>query len=610
MGILDDLKNELGTKKGPEEPGFIKRKVSEATFVPQIFKLILELIIFLAIWFYTGFFDVALLVFSFSLITQHTGIFKAAGVGGLIVLQITKIVSFFIPRGTTALAVGLLITIALDFYMIIKYQKEKKLPADATLLMIIYLVIIIFIENVWPLIAGSVIAIFPTITRTLEISGTGSRSTFRALPDFAEYSQQQSAIWDTSSDEASVAPPSVAFQLKNMQITPSTGACFDATSFHATGILENIGETEIKDVAIGFKLSRGQDSGLANFTTGTNITKSFRGFYPCEGAIYQKGTTSNEIMKEWPVKGEGFLCDQTIPTLFEGQPRSIACTNMYIAKKVVDETKVTCYVDAFAKADYHTRALLPVQFIQQEYAILNPPVYSTPSPVTSIGGASLSIDAGTQPILDVDDSQIALTVGLINVGQGKINYVKDIYLWVPNEFGNCGGSHFSCGVDCSEWSLDKEDCNSMKSLGYNLCKVSLQSKDCNWQGVALGDVFKDEFDPCYFEPKKDRCDLNCNEALGWLDSSDNALKAEKLASWDSAIKAEDARIFCNELATAGAYDQCAISGLKTTTRYACTLNIPYPVTDETLRRTFLFRADTFYNYEYTTTATVSGEKCG
>ena len=731
-------------------------KVEDATKIPSLLKLILGLLLAWAIWFFTGFVDIALFALSLFLISQFSGFFKGTGVTILVLQGFFQAVTYVLPRWafwSTMFFIILGSYILLLLYTFIRYMKStpKKMPPDALLLLYIYTAILIFFNVIWPIIAGPIISSFPTLTRTLEGSGKTSRSTFRALPDFASYAQQQEAIWDQSGSQEIYVPPNVAFRIRNLQATPPSGLCFGedregGTSFHITSILENIGESDLLSVQTGLKLSVGQVSGIGTLSNNSEILEEagINNLYPCEGAIY--AGSDGEIMQEWLVQGKGYICKQKIDTLYTSQPRSMSCMNLYIDKTVDEETAVTCYIDAYAEANYHTRSLLPVQFIDQEYALINQIDYYSPPSTTSIGGGSLSMESQSQPILDVDSSSFAVTIGISNAGEGSIKEVDAMYLWIPEEFGTCGGSHFQCtlseDLDCEfettkieiadsvntnllavshdlstinlysdryginqklsglqyftynsanmfiyneaaigrevfgvntysntiiafhssirsfivqrdsisaynllfytfdgdeitsvdlveeqsvnivntdltvtllaegtkivdEGSLTGKEwqktCQEMKDLGYNLCGIQVESK-CVFNGAAFQSELGNA-NPCY--ESDGSCTMNCDL---WGKTA-----LEKSDTWtvgSTEVPVGEVVEFCNSLAEIAADDMCILENIEQLTRYSCTLDIPYPVTTDTFRKTFLFRADAFYDYKVETTTTVSGEFCG
>ncbi len=484
---------------------------------------------------------------------------------------------------------------------------------------------------IWPFVSPVIYNIVPSITRVIRGGQETSRKSFQILPDFASYAEQQKAIWDQSSTATETAP-NVAFEITNLKSSPSSGALFSSTdilngyrgsSIILTGVLKNVGDLDLKNVEYGFKLAPGQASTWdddCHFSTLTS--KQFDNFqqlalnwqglvgkclklYPCEQAIFRDSSEEKIILDERerpsaePVKGYklGFMCKNTIDTFYKGQSYSLVCDNIYMRKMAKGETGTTCYVQAYAKALYHTRAILPVQIINGEYSILANVKKFTPSPITSRGGASLSIDAGEQPISS-NQNKFALTVGVTNAGSGTINDIKSLYLWIPKEFGQCSGSIYDCTVTCDGeinnyektgdgWAGDEDDCKQMEDRGYILCKAIIPTK-------------------CY---------QTTSLTLKILQASTDGEKGEGICSYDEEhdvctwpclnLKNEEDKKVCTNIDTY--YDLCEKKGIEEYTRYGCTLSIPDSITDDELRTTRLFRADVFYDYLVTGETVVRAE---
>ncbi len=268
---------------------------------------------------------------------------------------------------------------------------------------------------IWPFVSPVIYNIVPSITRVIRGGQETSRKSFQILPDFASYAEQQKAIWDQSSTATETAP-NVAFEITNLKSSPSSGALFSSTdilngyrgsSIILTGVLKNVGDLDLKNVEYGFTLTSKQFDNFQQLALNWQglVGKCLK-LYPCEQAIFRDSSEEKIILDERerpsaePVKGYklGFMCKNTIDTFYKGQSYSLVCDNIYMRKMAKGETGTTCYVQAYAKALYHTRAILPVQIINGEYSILANVKKFTPSPITSRGGASLSIDAGEQPI--------------------------------------------------------------------------------------------------------------------------------------------------------------------------------------------------------------------
>jgi len=526
------------------------------------------------------------------------------------VLIILTFLGVYIYTGWIDLALGItLIMIGLFFTPPFIGDRVGK---PVRLFMIIIGAGSIFFFRVWPLLIGFILSFIPSITNFLATSSeTTTKGVFSSsgiLPNINEYMSQQQALWDLSSTEVRDEAPTTIVKISNLKATPTSGACFDLTTLFLSAVIENVGEEDITNARIGFKLGAGQTPldhcgpivaptapGYPGWWGGIGFSPEIidpvtkkptlevytrdpndaRSGYPvfvfkpnqvqlvysesgkvlksaseltqllqpcintalCYDAIYRIEDNKVDVLRQSEEPGNPYFCEKEINTLHKNQPITLTCDNVKVKKWIEEESSITCHVDAFVELSYHTRSLLGVQFIEEEYSLLKQPSYSTPSSITSTGGATLSIDAGAQPIIARENNQFAAIVQIISAGGGEISNIKDIFLFVPKVFGECLTEDYTCYPKYPEndpcpsflekeyYRNFKEECEALTSNGYILCKVN-----------------------------------------------SNALKQYQ--------------------------------------RYACPLNIPKNLINNSLRTSYLFRSDAFYDYEIKQSVSVSAEACG
>jgi ribosomal protein L37E len=340
----------------------------------------------------------------------------------------------------------------------------------------------IFWFLVWPLIMGYVGGFFPIIGRSFtQITAAGKKQSdiLRSL-DFQAYVHQQEAMWEFE-EAPTQTSPTAGLTVKKFDVVPKTG-CFDMTTYQVITQIQNNAPYDMYNVTVSYinplstKLGGWEETVFNTLVAIVlfNPTFSFTSYFYCE---YLKIPDSCKSLKQTKLGPNEIILH--------------ACPDITISNPGGGRTSMNCPLTISAEADLHTTSISSTQFINDTYAhvlMMQNMFTQTSVPATSSRGPILlNIDPGPQPILAGPNSSDKMTVvvSFSNKGSGQITALKNLFLFIPKEFGDCKGGVFERadnGIDaivylqnyCSLYTL--KDASYVSNCNSNSADLSCVAK--------------------------------------------------------------------------------------------------------------------------------------